>query len=39
MGSNGRLKRPVTKFKSQPGKAGFRVSGLLLLGDVSPLFE
>src|SRR5215475_13550921 len=37
--SNGRLKRPVTSFESPPGKAGFRVSGLLLLGDFPPPFD
>jgi hypothetical protein len=36
---NGRLKRPVTSFESQPGKAGFRVSGLLLLGGGPPDFD
>jgi hypothetical protein len=33
------LKRPVTKLNSQPGKAGFRVSGLLLLGGGPPFFD
>ena len=36
---NGRLQRPVTSFESPPGKAGFRVSGSLLLGDFPPLFD
>jgi hypothetical protein len=32
--------RPVTNFKSPPGKAGFRVSGSkLLLGGVPPPFD
>jgi len=31
--------RPVTSLESPPGKAGFRVSELLLLGGFPPLFD
>jgi hypothetical protein len=36
---NGCLKRPVTSLESPPGKAGFSVSELLLLGDLPPPFD